>query len=471
MKKSAVLLGVAVALSALVSVSSEQAEPAEAAPAPKKVTICHRTHATTNPYVRITVSESSISNAANKHGGSKHNKSYPANPASAVPSPNVYNPLTTYPSNEKNWGDIIPNVYTDGTPFTAAGSSTNFTGAGVLIWNGTAPYADYCKPRSARDLFELEKANGVPESEILNDLEESGADEFVTQLSACGGTFVGCAVEKLGTPTSTSSTTTTLAGAVPATTVAGAVTTTTAPVTSRGGSSSPGVTSRPGTALTPGKGGIQTQIWIDVNRDGVKDDDEPYLGGIKVTITGPGGVTTTKTTDKDGFISFTDLAPGAWTVVPVLPSGDLEKVYDSDGTPNWSQSVTVVESQVATTAFAAAGTSTINAASTTDVVRVRWAGNDGKFDTADDAVFVAQAKDGVATFEGVPAGKYQVTASSAFKRGTSYSQVTVRADSLAEVNVDALPATGANRATVWVALGVVLVGLGVVIRRRSFVTA
>ena len=470
MKKSAVVVGVAVGLSALVSVSSKRAEPAEAAPAPKKVTICHRTHATTNPYARNTVSESSTSTESNKHGGSKLDP-YPT--GSSKPSPNVFNPATNYASNQKKWGDIIPNVYTDGTPFTAAGSSTNFTGIGVLIWNGTAPYTDTCKARSARDLYELEKANGVPESEILEDLEESGADEFATQLSACGGSFIGCAVEKLGAPTATSSTTT-VSGAttttvvgVTVTTVAGAPSARVAGPTT--GTVAPRATLPAGSSLRAGTGGLQVRIWIDANRDGKKDDTEPYMGGIKVTITGPGGVTVTKTTDANGNITFLDLTPGAWTVVPVLPKGDLEKVYDSDGTPDWSQSVTVVEGEVTSTKFASAGTATITAASPTEEVRVRWAGKDGKFDTTDDAVFVAQALDGVATFEGVPAGKYQVTAASAFKRGATYTQVAVKADAVEEIEIEALPATGANRVNVWIAIGVVMLALGVAIRRR-FVT-
>lgn len=472
MKKSAVVLGVSVGLSAMVSLSPKRAEPAEAAPAPKKVTICHRTHATTNPYVRITVSESSISNAANKHGGQKHDQYY----GNQKPVPNVYNPAISYPANEKKWGDIIPNVYTDGSAFTAAGSSTNFTGIGVSIWNGTAPYADYCKAKSARDFYELEKANGVPDADILTDLDEMGADEYASQLSACGGTtFVGCAVDKLGTPTATSSTTTvagttatTVAGST-GTTVAGSTATTVAGSTT--GTVAPRATLPAGSSLRAGTGGLQVRIWIDANRDGKKDDTEPYMGGIKVTITGPGGVTVTKTTDANGNITFLDLTPGAWTVVPVLPKGDLEKVYDSDGTPDWSQSVTVVEGEVTSTKFASAGTATITAAAPTEEVRVRWAGKDGKFDTADDAVFVAQATDGVATFEGVPAGKYQVTAASAFKRGATYTQVSVEADAVEEVEVQALPATGANRVNLWIAIGVVMLALGVAIRRRQNATA
>lgn len=53
----------------VVSGSAAVANIAQAAPPTNKVTICHRTHSVKNPYVRITVNQSSVGNGNGKHGG------------------------------------------------------------------------------------------------------------------------------------------------------------------------------------------------------------------------------------------------------------------------------------------------------------------------------------------------------------------------------------------------------------------
>jgi CshA-type fibril repeat protein len=88
------------------------------APAIDKVTICHRTSATTNPYVMITVSVNSvISGGANGHQHHNTTLSNQINPITgAEGGSGPFDSNYDYPPNRKWWGDIIP-------PFTHSGGS------------------------------------------------------------------------------------------------------------------------------------------------------------------------------------------------------------------------------------------------------------------------------------------------------------------------------------------------------------
>ena len=55
-------------------------------------TICHLTHSTTNPYRSVTVSKSAITRS---HGHADH-------------TGDSFDATIAYPSNAKNWGDVIP---------------------------------------------------------------------------------------------------------------------------------------------------------------------------------------------------------------------------------------------------------------------------------------------------------------------------------------------------------------------------
>lgn len=419
-----------------VSTQAVQAAPS-ATTQPKKVTICHRTHATTNPYVRITVSESAISNAANKHGGSKHDQ-YPS--GSAKPNPNVFDPAKTYVPNQKKWGDIIPTKYTDGTTFSGPGAGTNYTGIGVSIHSGTGAYANLCKAMSARDLYELEKSTGeVTEREIQDDLDESGADEFAAALSACGGTsFVGCAATSLGSATPT---TTLPAGAT--TLPAGATTTTVAGQS--GGTTGATTTTVAGSksTLTAGKGGLIVLVWIDADRDGKKGSDEPVYPGVSCTATGPGNVTKSVVSDSTGTALFADLDPGAWSVKCDLTDDSLEKVYDSDTTVDWTAAVTVVAGQFAEAQFGAAGTSSIEVSGVgTSSVSIKWAGADGEFDTDDDVIFEMKSKGGKVAAAGLPAGKYALSATGNFDSEDEVVTLSLAAGEDGTATIPTLSKTG-----------------------------
>ena len=446
-----------------VATQSAQAAPS-ATTQPKKVTICHRTHATTNPYVRITVSESAISNAANKHGGSKHDQ-YPS--GSSKPVPNVYDPTKSYVPNQKKWGDIIPNVYTDNSAFTGQGSNTNFTGLGLAIWNNTGAGAGLCVAKSARDLYELEKATGeVTEREIQDDLDESGADEFASALSACGGTtFVGCSSNNLG-PASV--TTTTVAGATP-TTVAGGAGATTSTVAGGAAATTTTVLAGSKPTLTAGKGGITVFVWVDGNQNGERTTDEPVYPGVTCTATGPAGATKTAVTAANGTVVFADLDPGAWSVTCEMADDSLEKVYDSEGTADWKVAATVKAGEFAETKFAAAGTSTIEVTGAKDdYVYVKWAGADGELDSDDDVVFKVKATKGSVTVAGMPAGKYALSGTGNFDVPDEVVILEVPMEESASAELPALSTTGlANAGLMTLLAGLMLVaGAGMVLVRR-----
>jgi hypothetical protein len=109
--KRAAAVGVAVA--AMAAVGATTIVPAAAKPGggQPKVTICHRTNAETNPYVRITVSVK----AAQAHGHQGHTGP-------------VYAPGMK--ASKTKWGDIIPPKDDAGGPM----QSMNW-GAGASIWN------------------------------------------------------------------------------------------------------------------------------------------------------------------------------------------------------------------------------------------------------------------------------------------------------------------------------------------------
>ena len=92
-----------------------------------KVTICHRTHSETNPYVVETVDEASVDgNNGNDHGQGDHLLEHTG--------------PVWYPGAKADgvfWGDIIPPFYSDGA---------TLTGYPSLNWNadGQAIFRDHC---------------------------------------------------------------------------------------------------------------------------------------------------------------------------------------------------------------------------------------------------------------------------------------------------------------------------------------
>jgi hypothetical protein len=181
--------------------------PQPAAAASGKITICHRTHSTTNPYRRITVSQNAVTNS--RHGGhSVPNGS--ANPA-------VYDSTYSYAPNNKVWGDIIPGSTSGGSAYNGSnGIALNWTTAGI------AAFSNFCAPLSARAFYDVELAAGVAPADIVADLNDQAANEDAALLASLGGAFTlanvgswdSAVAVTTGDPSATAPTSATLTGTI-----------------------------------------------------------------------------------------------------------------------------------------------------------------------------------------------------------------------------------------------------------------
>ena len=401
-----------------------------------RITICHRTHATTNPYRIITVSTSSIVKAdstANGHG--EHNSKRTRT------NDGIFNPPYAKPS-LKYWGDIIP-------PFTASNGGT-FAGmnwkwgalSDAALADGTLSKTEFkaidavaaasggtqdyekaglqaCQGASAeltsKQLFDLERKNGQSRKDILDEVKELDALETET-------------VNKEATD---------LEKELPA---------------KEGPKNEP--TNVPDQSLA----GV---VWLDLNENGFQEDNEPDMPNISVTIgqTDPAlalgliqkfkgttvghGVSTAAhwmqanvpfasglleklpsvfhtattykvTTDANGSYLFKSIGAGDWTVVGVVPAG-LGVTYDSSGISDASVDATVPVSGFAFTWVGLVGKSGIKAPVTnpdgtpvTKQVVLSGAGPDGKFCTADDVNYIIDPVNGEIVVNGIPAGEYRI---------------------------------------------------------------
>ena len=114
--------------------------------------------------------------------------------------------------------------------------------------------------------------------------------------------------------------------------------------------------------------------WMDVNRDGIQDTDEPALPGVMVTLTyadgsavtdASGNVVTAKTSDANGKYKFENLLPSNYKVSFQAPAGyeattsdaGTDRALDSNGA---TASVTLAQDQTDETIdFGAVGTGVI----------------------------------------------------------------------------------------------------------------
>ena len=178
--------------------------------------------------------------------------------------------------------------------------------------------------------------------------------------------------------------------------------------------------------------------WMDVNRDGIQDADEPALPGVTVTLTyedgsavtdASGNVVTAKTSDANGKYSFENLLPGGYKVSFQAPAGyeattsdaGTDRALDSNGA---TASVTLAQGQTDDTIdFGTVGTGVIGDQLFVDVnnngggapdagdrplagvkVTLTWTGPGGitrTYETTTDA-------DGTYKFENLLPGEYKV---------------------------------------------------------------
>lgn len=407
-----------------------------------RVTICHRTHATTNPYRMITVSASSIVGPGNEiRGHGKH-----ATDARRY-NPSLYGTFDStknYAPNAKLWGDIIPpfkdratggifqglnwtwsdpsdadaNAILDKTEFgntTVSANSSSTVGQAAV---------DLCKGASAtltsKQLFELERKNGVKRQEILDELADT--DQYEPEVYKEKGNLD----KELPT--------------------------------------------REGPKDVPTTGIDQSlagKVWLDVNRNGFQEDGEPYMANIQVTVaqgnspnasgrfTGFGtgakffenefganfatqfldssfnklspvinsvrsllGMATTYTvyTDKNGSYLFVSLAAGEWNVTGLVPAG-LEVTYDSFAGSDANVDATVPAGGFAFTwvGLVGPGNTGINApilnpdgTPVTGQFVLTSSGNDAIFCNADDVNYLLTAVDGKLVLSGIPNGSYYI---------------------------------------------------------------
>lgn len=278
---------------------------ATGAPGGERVTICHRTHATTNPYRLITVS----ANAADGLGANDHSSHDDLYVDGATSYP-VFDPTVDYPANQKLWGDIIPPVRN--------GDGLNWTTAGQAIYAGTGSSFGLCRRLSAKQFYDLEVAAGEDPAEVLADLDEQSSLDDAAEL------------EQLGIDS--------FSDLDPAALPDGFTNSPPAPL---------GVRPPAGYVAEPGRQKIAVFVWYDTDRDGAYDENESPASGIDVTVgevvvvTSAGfGVPSTLVmaadtlvTDADGLVIKNDIPAGQWEIGATPPDAH-DVTYDSEGLAN-----------------------------------------------------------------------------------------------------------------------------------------
>lgn len=94
--------------------------------------------------------------------------------------------------------------------------------------------------------------------------------------------------------------------------------------------------------------GLSGYVYVDLNNDGIRQDDEPGLRGVAVLLTGVddlGTVRTTAQTNADGLYLFPGLRPGTYTLTETQPEGYLdgkERVGSAGGAAGPDQVRTIV---------------------------------------------------------------------------------------------------------------------------------
>ena len=314
----------------------------------EKVTICHRTHATTNPYRQITVSMSSI--VGNGNSGNGHGDTTPGggqddpdvtddhshNPYLTAAGP-VFDPSYSYPSNHKQWQDIIPPFNyqpANGNPGTFAGLNWDAMGKAIYYgytYNGHS-YAGLCSKMSAKTFADNEYSSFLTDNPNANQGDKNQAKTDATQDAKDqgaeeDGNTNGKTFDNLPNP-----------------------------VPKPAGPKIPdAVKDLQDTLDTENLGqsnltqSIAGVVWLDANRDGIEQDSETDFENVEIQLIDPSTglqyapvsirsairpATLPETvvyTDINGYFQLDNIPEGDWTVKVITPSGYVY-TYDSNGT-------------------------------------------------------------------------------------------------------------------------------------------
>jgi hypothetical protein len=228
-------------------------------------------------------------------------------------------------------------------------------------------------------------------------------------------------------------------------------------------------------------GRVEGIVWIDTDRDGVKDAGEAALPGMRVRLSLRGGTQVASVyADADGRYTFTGVNPGDYDVTAELTTGGMTPSWDTDGGTDWRVALTVA-SGTAKADLAAVGPYSLsgqvyyrasNAGSPAAAVQCRWSGLDGVPGNNDDAVFsVVADAEGRFQLNNVPTGTYSCSGTDS-ETGIQTPPLNAVVDGsplgLLRMPLDAatpggspLPRTGSNTA-VWILGGLVLLTMGAV---------
>ena len=260
--------------------------------------------------------------------------------------------------------------------------------------------------------------------------------------------------------------------------------------------------------LEPPAGGyygrLKGVVWIDQNRNGKQDSDEPGLPFTPLTaeitssaVSGQSVRTAgvrktavrkyvvTATTDAFGNYDVPSLEPGSWSVIAKLQTSALERTYDTGGgLTDWLASALVPINGVGEADFAAAGNARVAltveptpTCSRAKSIEVTWAGVDNKLGTKDDVTFIGTVTQQEAIVRGLPWGSYTVTPICA--DGTRLAKQTLvitkaQSTKVTKLSVElapaTLPATGNGVNMNVLLMAVVIIGAGIALmtpRRRA----
>jgi len=91
---------------------------------------------------------------------------------------------------------------------------------------------------------------------------------------------------------------------------------------------------------------IGNYAWFDLNKDGLKDDNEPGVAGITVNLYNvQGNLVATTLTDRDGYFQFAGLTPGDYYLAFIPPPNytftvpNMDGEFNSDADPNNGRTV------------------------------------------------------------------------------------------------------------------------------------